>query len=391
MPRVRKKTTRSLGSVPGPRSGIVPEINLDDRPLLDHAAELRLGRRIQSGLRRLRILINRHPAGYRKVAERLLGASRGEFRVVTWGSDRNRFREDHERAAEHLGEFERKGASLKRRQHSYLEGARILDRYPLEPELAVRVGLDLGRRSPASRDRGCVAKLERLLSRLADRILESRDELTRANERLVLREALKYRPRGLRESDLYQEGFMGLQRAAMRFDPARNLRFSTYGTFWVRQAIRQSLVNQSRLIRVPQRTQLLLRKHQAGAKTRLDAAEAERVSRVMHRTVTFSFAQDDDESTTDFDRNLWQKGPSFAPGTLPTLIEEGLKRLCERQRRIVERRFGLDGRPSQTLESIGHDMQLSRERVRQLEREAIRKLRRHREFEDAYEGVLSAG
>lgn len=383
----KRTSRRRPATVSG--SGVLPDIELDDLPLLDHAGELRLGRSIQSNLRRLGTLIKRHPKGYREVVDRLLAASRGEIRIVVQGFDRGQLAADCRRALDHLGEFERSDIALSERIQNYLDGVHILDRYPLEPEFAIRLGRELG--GSGSRESStCIRRLENVVARVTARVMERRDALTRSNERLVVREALKYRPRGLRESDLYQEGFIGLQKATLRFDAGRNLRFSTYATFWVRQAIRQSLINQSRLIRVPQRKQRELRKWQAGDETRLNAAEAERVSKVMHRTVTFSFAQDEEGSMTDFDRGLWQNGPSFAPGSLPTLIERGLKRLSDRQRRIVQRRFGLDGRPSQTLESIGQDMQLSRERVRQLELEAMRRLRNHREFEDAYESVLSA-
>jgi len=153
---------------------------------------------------------------------------------------------------------------------------RIVDRLPLEPERTIRWSERLASfRRDAGRDgAGAVERVEHLLAVALSRTLRHRDHLSTANLRLVLREALRFRPNGMVRSDLFQEGFLGVQKAALRFDASRTLRFSPSATFWVKQAIRHSLLHKSRVIRVPERAQERVRKHQSGRDPSLDENEA---------------------------------------------------------------------------------------------------------------------
>ena len=110
------------------------------------------------------------------------------------------------------------------------------------------------------------------------------------NFRLVLKEVFRYHPLGMRHSDLFQEGVLGLHKAVFRYDPTRATRFSTYATYWIRQSIRKALIDKSRMIRVPQAVQEQLRK----SDSTLSARETDRVRRIMSETMLFSAGESEE-------------------------------------------------------------------------------------------------
>ena len=353
------------------------DIRVDEVPLLTGSAELRLGRQIDAASRRLGSFLLRHPAGINAHIDRLDAASRGMQRVVAWGTDRTLMSQVCESAR----------ATLKRA--SSLDRVRgLLERYPLEPEIALALGHEIARlpeRSPDGR------RIAAVIAHASSRVCALRDRLTRPNARLVLHEALKIRSYGCPASDLFQDGFIGLQKAALRFDAQRGLRFSTYAMFWIRQSIRQALTKRSRLIRVPERTQNSFRRWETGRESTLDETEANRVARLMHQTLLFSsFSTGEDDGPNGFEPAM-AAAPDNSRAQLPKLISVLLKRLGDRERHILNRRFGLDGQPRQTLEDLGRDMGLSRERVRQLERGVLDELRSELPLAEAYEDLLIAG
>jgi RNA polymerase primary sigma factor len=272
---------------------------------------------------------------------------------------------------------------------AFEDGVGVLRQYPLDPETSYQ----WSRESAATRlptlfkkiER--FQKLERILKRVVATLETERDKLVMPNFRLVLKEVFRYHPTGMKRSDLFQEGILGLHKAVFRFDADRAIRFSTYATYWIRQSIRKCLIDKSRMIRIPQAIQEELRK----ANSALKPAEADRVRRLMSETVLFSYGESDDSndrfSFEVKDPTTPELGEELHTGTIPHAVEEALRDLNTRERDVVQRRFGLAGERPQTLEEIGVHLNLSRERIRQIEQEALARMRKSRDLLEVYEDL----
>jgi RNA polymerase nonessential primary-like sigma factor len=241
------------------------------------------------------------------------------------------------------------------------------------------------------------AEQEKTLARRAQRGDESaRKRMIESNLRLVVKIARRYVHRGLPFLDLIEEGNLGLIHAVKKFDPERGFRFSTYATWWIRQTIERGIMNQSNTVRLPihiikdinscLRAARRLRVKLDGAPSAREIAEyLERdvgeVERLMalHQRVVLRSGRSDEEGSNPVDR--LQAARAVEPprcaqkDDVHDIVEHLVCELSEKQRAVVERRFGLHGYRRATLEQIGDEIGVTRERVRQIQLAALKNLR----------------
>lgn len=234
--------------------------------------------------------------------------------------------------------------------------------------------------------------------RIASGDPEARKKLIEANLRLVVKIARKYMNQGLSNLDLIEEGNIGLIRAVEKFDPSRNCRFSTYATWWIRQAVERAIANQSRTVRLPihisskvykvsRSVNSFLERHgreptpeEIASDTGLSVDLINNLYTMVVKTCSLETVIDEEGKLTLEevlpDTRTEEPLSAFEQTTRVEEIASWLETLGSDEKKVIILRYGLDGQDPQTLESVGKEFGVTRERIRQIEQKALNKLRK---------------
>ena len=280
----------------------------------------------------------------------------------------------------------------------YLREIGQVDLLTTEDERRLAQLIEAGHLAAARIDEGVSDEVE--LRRLVRRVTvgeRAKSELTQANLRLVVSIAKRYSNRGMQLLDLIQEGNLGLMRAVDKFDHTKGFKFSTYATWWIRQAITRSIADQARTIRIPvhmveHMNRVIRAKRQLHQDLEREPTvdeiatnvqiEPDRVRDLLRismdpLSLDSPVGEEDESNLGDFIEDATADGPADIATRLmlSEAVGDVLNELSEREQEIVRLRFGLDGGQAKTLEEVGKEFGVTRERIRQIEAKTLAKLR----------------
>jgi RNA polymerase primary sigma factor len=431
-PKVKPRKKKSIDEY----LGIPPEIRVDDpvgmylremgeTPLLSGKEEVVLARKIEKGRKKVEkvVLESKFVRGEIRRISKRLGGGRVKIREVIRtdpevklsSQERERLRKKFERLVRGIDKREREIKEIKEslakkvlteRGRKTLKGkikrkereiARFVERAQLHSQEIKKIARKIVGMAEKDKAKGEIKIIGKKIALIEEGTERAKKYMARANLRLVISIARRYTNRGLSFLDLIQEGNIGLMKAVEKFKYKKGFKFSTYATWWIRQAITRAIADQSRTIRIPvhmieqinrviQTSRYLLQNlgreptpEEIAKELRVSPLKVKQILKVAQEPVSLEtpIGEEEESALGDFLEDTEAESPVEA--TVFLMLQEQLREILttlpEREREIIRLRFGLEDGYRHTLEEVGERFKVTRERIRQIESKALRKLK----------------